>query len=217
MIKIRHLLPFILFGSAIAQDVVKPHEEIIRCGSLVYDQDQTAVCFAQQFLADAATDTGLNIAPNFMSVALATEEVFKTPLCIFTGKGNFTLTETERQNLRKYLENGGFIYSSPGCSEEAWNAAFKREIALALQGYKLEPIPMSHDVFSTVHKIKELTVRGNPTTLQGIVINGRLALLHSDEGLNDVKNAKGCCCCGGAEIDQARLVNINAVAYALLH
>jgi hypothetical protein len=210
-------LPLGLICTALAENKISPHDEVIRCGSLVYGQDQTAVCFADKFLADTATDTGLNVAPHFFNLELASDQIYETPLCIFTGKGAFTLTATERQNLRRYLENGGFIYSSPGCSEAEWNASFKREIALALQGYKLEPIPMSHPVFSTVHKIPKLTVRGNETTLQGVFINGRLAMLHSDEGLNDVKNAPGCCCCGGAEIDQARLVNINAVAYALLH
>lgn len=217
MIRIRTFIPLFFLCSALAETKISPHEEVIRCGSLVYGEDQTAVCFADKFLTDTATDTGLNVAPHFFNVALATDEIYQTPLCIFTGKGTFTLTGTERQNLRRYLENGGFIYSSAGCSEELWNTSFKREIALALEGYKLEPIPMSHEVFSTVHKIDKLTVRGAETTLQGIFINGRLALLHSDEGLNDVKNAPGCCCCGGAEIDQARLVNINAIAYALLH
>ena len=50
-----------------------------------------------------------------------------------------------------------------------------------------------------------------------VFINGRLALVHSPEGLNDAHSAKGCCCCGGAEISEARQVNVNAVAYALLH
>jgi hypothetical protein len=32
-----------------------------------------------------------------------------------------------------------------------------------------------------------------------------------------VKNAKGCCCCGGNEIMQAAQVNLNALVYALLY
>ena len=56
-------------------------------------------------------------------------------------------------------ENGGFILSSPGCSSAPWNAAFHREIALALPGYELKEIPMDHEIFSTVHMIKTLTVR----------------------------------------------------------
>ena len=36
--------------------------------------------------------------------------------------------------------------------------------------------------------------------LEGLEINGRLVMVYSKEGLNDVANAKGCCCCGGNEI-----------------
>jgi hypothetical protein len=191
--------------------------EIIRCGNLVYGDNQTSICFADTFLTDTAKETGLNIAPNFARIALASDEVFTTPLCIFTGEGDFVLKESERANLRRYLENGGFVFSSPGCSNANWNAAFKREIALALPGYALKEIPMDHEMFSTVHRIPRLTVKGKTTSLQGIFVNGRLALVHSPEGLNNAANAAGCCCCGGAEIAEARQVNVNAVAYALLH
>jgi hypothetical protein len=76
---------------------------------------------------------------------------------------------------------------------------------------------MDHALFSTVKKIKSLSVKGRTTYLQGVFVNGRLALVYSPEGLNNAGNAKGCCCCGGAEIKEAREVNVNAVAYALLH
>ena len=193
------------------------NSETIHCGKLVYGNNQTAICFAEAFLTDAAKEMGLKIAPKFATIALAKDEVFTTPFCIFTGQEDFTMKEGERSNLRRYLENGGFVLSSPGCSNPAWNAAFKREIALALPGYELKEIPMSHAIFSTVNKIRSLNVKGSPAHLQGIFINGRLALVYSPEGLNDAHSAQGCCCCGGAEISEAREVNVNAVAYALLH
>lgn len=193
------------------------NSETIHCGNLVYGNNQTSVCFADTFLTDAAKETGLNISPRFARIALAGDDVFNTPLCIFTGEGNFVLKDSERANLRRYLENGGFILSSPGCSNADWNTAFRREIALALPGYELATIPMDHDIFSTVHRIPGITVKGRATHLQGIFVNGRLALVYSPEGLNNASNAKGCCCCGGAEISEARQVNVNSVAYALLH
>lgn len=213
-------LIFIILATAIcwaSEPAVDWSTETIRCGNLVYGDNQTSICFADTFLTDAAKETGLNIAPNFARIALAREEVFTTPLCIFTGEGDFVLKDSERANLRRYLENGGFVFSSPGCSNAAWNAAFAREIALALPGYVLKEIPMDHPMFSTVHRITSLTVKGKSTRLHGIFVNGRLALVHSPEGLNNAANAKGCCCCGGAEIAEARQVNVNAVAYALLY
>ena len=193
------------------------NSETIYCGNLVYGDNKTAICFAEQFLTDAAKETGLNIAPKFIRIGLQKEEVFNTPLCIFTGQGDFKLSSTEQANLRRYLENGGFILASPGCSDSKWNDAFKREMALALPAYQLKQIPMEHELFSTVKTIRSLTVKGKTAFLQGMFINGRLAMAYSPEGLNNASNAKGCCCCGGAEIKESREVNVNAVAYSLLH
>lgn len=200
-----------------AADPFDWNSETIHCGNLVYGENKTAICFAEQFLTDTAKETGLRVAPKFRRIGLATDDVFSTPFCIFTGQGDFVLSGVERVNLRRYLENGGFVLASPGCSDQAWNQAFAREVALALPSYALKQIPMSHELFSTVHKITELTVKGRNTTLQGVSINGRLAMVYSPEGLNDASNAKGCCCCGGAEISQSREINVNAVAYSLLH
>lgn len=189
----------------------------IRCGNLVYGKNQTSICFADAFLTDAARETGFDIAKKFVRLELAKSEVFETPLCVFTGEGDFRLSDIEREHLRRYLENGGFVLASPGCSDAAWNKAFRREIAAALPGHEFATLSMDHELFSSPHRIRELRTHKNSVQLIGLTIHGRLALLYSPEGLNDVQNASGCCCCGGAEIRDARQVNVNALVYALLH
>ncbi len=216
----KYLIALLAIATAGLQAAAPPvdwNSETIHCGNLVYGKDQTSICFAETFLAEAAKETGLKIEPKFARVQLGQDEVFNTPLCIFTGEGDFVLKDSERSNLRKYLENGGFILASPGCSNAQWNTAFRRETALALPGYEMKQIPMEHEIFSTVHKISSVIVKGKTTYLNGIFINGRLAMVYSPEGLNNASNAKGCCCCGGAEITDPIKVNVNAVAYALLH
>ena len=53
--------------------------------------------------------------------------------------------------------------------------------------------------------------------MEGLEINGRLAMVYSKEGLNDVEHAQGCCCCGGNEIRDPEKVNVNVFAYAVLY
>ncbi|BCX47330.1 hypothetical protein HAHE_12380 [Haloferula helveola] len=206
-----------LIFSLLVAPLVADEAQRIKCGNLVYGKGQTSVCFADAFLKDAARETGIDIDPSFSRIALAKPELFKTPMCVFTGEGDFQLTPEERKNLKRYLENGGFIMASPGCSDADWNRAFQREISAALPEYKFAALPMDHELFSTVHKITEVRTYSKSVKLQGLQINGRLALLYSPEGLNDVRNASGCCCCGGSEIQQSRQVNVNALVYALLH
>lgn len=191
----------------------------IFCGNLTYGKDQTSVCFANTFLTDAARETRLDIASDFKRIQLGNKEVFSTPLCVFTGEGAFQLSQTERDHFKRYVMNGGFVIASPGCSDAAWNKSFRRELAAILPGFPLETLPMSHDLFSMVHTIKNLDLAksSGSTKLMGITVNGRLAILYSPEGLNNASNAKGCCCCGGNEIRSAREINVNALVYALLH
>jgi hypothetical protein len=53
--------------------------------------------------------------------------------------------------------------------------------------------------------------------LEGLQINGRLVLVYSAEGLNDVEHAEGCCCCGGNEIQEPARVNVNVFTYAVVY
>ncbi len=191
---------------------------VVPCGNLIYAGNRSSVCFADKFLTDAAKDTTLDVEKHFRAVRLDSDGLFDLPFCVFSGEETFTLTERERKNLRQYLLNGGFLLSSPSCSNEAWDKSLRKEIELALPEYKLTKIPMSHPVFSVLNKIETLKCKkGNVALLEGLEVNGRLVMIHSKEGLNDVGNAKGCCCCGGNEILTSAAVNVNILTYVLLY
>lgn len=199
-------------------DATKSDLTRIQCGNLVYATNRSSVCFADAFLGDVAKHTNLDIGKNFIPVKAESESLFNFPFLVWSGQDSFTLTQKERDNLRKYLTNGGFIVSSPGCSDANWDKSLRRELQLIFPENKLDKIPMTHPLFSTVLSIPRLTDKGGKTQLvEGMEINGRLVMVYSREGLNDVKNAKGCCCCGGNEIMQAAQVNLNALVYALLY
>ncbi len=190
----------------------------IRCNNLTYAGDKTSVCFADKFLSTAASRTGLHVQPGFNEVRLDTDALFDSPFTVLSGEGTFRFSDTERQNLQRYLRCGGFLLASPGCSDSEWDKCFRRELKSLLPEARLVKIPMSHAIFSMVHQIPTLTLKGGGTTLvEGIEIDGRLVMIYSTEGLNDAGNAKGCCCCGGNQILQAEEVNVNILLYALLH
>lgn len=190
----------------------------IQCGNLVYATNRSSVCFADAFLGDVAKRTSLDVGKAFVPVKAESETLFNFPFLVWSGQESFTLTPKERDNLRKYLTNGGFIISSPGCSDANWDKSLRLEMQLMFPGTKLDKIPMTHPLFSTVVHLPRLTDKGGKSQLvEGLELNGRLVMVYSREGLNDVKNAKGCCCCGGNEIMQAAQVNMNALVYALLY
>ena len=190
----------------------------LQCGNLVYAGGKSSICFADKFLGDVAGQTNLNVGRTFVPVRLDADNVFDFPFCVWSGEDDFALTKKERENLRKYLLNGGFILSSPGCSDPRWDTALRREIKLIFPEYKLVKLPMSHPVFSIVNQINRLTDKhGGPAFIEGMEVNGRLVMVYSKDGLNDVANAHGCCCCGGNMIAESVLVNVNVFTYALLY
>lgn len=210
-----------LFYSLFAEQIrAKDLEEKtrIRCANLIYSGTQSSVCFADRFLTRVATETNLKVAKKFTPVKLAEKRLFSFPFCVMSGEGNFSLSDQEKKNLKKFIENGGFLLASPGCSNKAWDKAFRREIQGVFKDYPMKKIPMTHQIFSTVYKIPRLNLKsGGTTLLEGIEINGRLAIIYSSEGLNDVTHAKGCCCCGGNQIKECEKVNVNIFTYALLY
>lgn len=191
---------------------------LLQCGNLVYANNRSSVCFADRFLGEVARQTNLKVAKHFYYVKLGADELFNFPFCVMSGNETFSLAEKERDNLRRYLNNGGFLLASPGCSDAVWDKAFRTEIKVCFPDVPLKTIPMDHPIFSTVNRISRLTEKkGKEVTLEGLEINGRLVMVYSKEGLNDVANAKGCCCCGGNEVVNPVTVNVNVFTYAVLY
>jgi hypothetical protein len=193
-------------------------ESIVQVANLVYAGVKSSQCFSDHFLIQAEKDTAISTSRRFHAVKLAGDEIFNYPLLIMTGEGEFQLPDSERESLRKYVERGGFLLASAGCSSQEWDRSFRREMASIFPDQPLAPLGMEHPVFHTVADITELKAKhGKPRPLEGITALGRLSVLYSVDGLNDTVHTQGCCCCGGNEITNAVEVNVNVLAYALTY
>lgn len=193
--------------------------DAVACANLIYAGTRSSVCFSEQFLSALARDTTISPARKFKPVKLADKELFRYPFAIMTGEGGFTLTESERVSLRRYLERGGFLLASAGCSSAQWNDSFRQEMRIIFPDLKLQDIALDHEIFHTVYDIKKLkTTHGAAADakLQGLTIAGKIVVVYSSDGLNDTSTMHGCCCCGGNEIGNSQQVNANILAYALL-
>ena len=190
--------------------------DAVACANLIYAGTRSSICFSDRFLSIVASETTINTARKFKPVKLADKEVFRYPFAMMTGEGSFTLTEPERVNLRRYLERGGFLLASAGCSSSQWDTSFRREIRTIFPKRSLQTISMDHEIFRTVFNIKKLKTKRAEAKLEGLTIGGKIVLVYSSDGLNDTATMHGCCCCGGNEISNAQQVNVNILVYALL-
>lgn len=185
---------------------------------LTYDQGKTAVCFADQFLTTYARVTKQNVRRSYAEVALDSDALFEYPFVVFSGQEGFELSDEEKDNLKHYIQRGGFVLASAGCSNNAWGSSFENIITELFGEDALTPLDTDHPLFHTVYEIDHVDVRraGGRTPIQAMMKDGRVRMLYSPLGLNDTGNAGGdCCCCGGSEIKNARLINVNALGYAL--
>lgn len=210
------------------QNPADDDKEPLKCANLTYAGSKSSVCFSEEFLSTIQRETNCNPESKFTPVSLARDDMFKFPFAIMTGEGSFRLMDRERQILKSYLMRGGFLLASAGCSSQEWDRSFRQEIRQIFPDKRLTKLEMSHPLFHTVFDIRTITLKkGGTTQLEGLEIDGKIVLIYSPEGLNDTATAgqKGktgsrgsrCCCCGGNEIKNSRMINVNIFTYALTH
>jgi len=122
-------------------------------------------------------------AVKFYSVDIASDEMFDYPFILITGHGNIAFSDGEAQRLRKYLENGGFLYAD---DDYGMDKAFRREIKKVFSGQEMQELPFNHKIYN-IHfnfpnglpKIHEHD--GKPAQGFGYFINGRLCVYYTYE------------------------------------
>jgi hypothetical protein len=198
---------------------LRAKEGAIQCGMLIYAGTKTSRCFSDEFLSTVQQKTSIATERRFKFVKMGTDDLFAFPFVVMTGEGDFTLSQRERENLKKYLSSGGFLLASAGCSNKDWDNAFRREMKKVMAEHPMKGIASTHPLFRTVFQLEKmkLSKSSGEAKLDGVEYNGRLVVVYSSQGLNNTANTSGCCCCGGNEIGNSLEVNVNIVAYALLH
>ncbi len=84
-------------------------------------------------------------------------DMLESPVLFISGSQDFTWTENEVENLRRYVDNGGFIFAEAchgnGCNGLAFDSAFQREMARVFPESKLRKLPPDHAVWFAQQRI----------------------------------------------------------------
>ena len=117
--------------------------------------------------------------------------LFNQPMLLLDSDSKDTgiyLSAAERENLWRYLvEKGGFLFVDDSSRKEG---EFYRSMRLMLEevlpAYSIEPISDDHEIYNCFYQMGGAPVGINsgsrPLALEGISINGRLAVLISQRG-----------------------------------
>jgi hypothetical protein len=160
---------------------------------------------------------------------LGSNQLLRMPFVFVTSKEMFTLSETEKENLKKYFDMGGFMVldnAEPLGESSRGGASLKQMIRDTIPNARFQPIPDNHPVYHCFFDFNDGPPNGaeiglfgregrkimskQRLYLEGVWHNGRLAAIYSDKGYiikwNDTSNNE----------PQLR-IGVNMIIYALTH
>lgn len=125
---------------------------------------------------------GMNIHPEVPFVDIGSSELFNYPFLHMTGHGNVVFSADDLSNLRKYLENGGFLHIDDNYGMDQF---VRNEIKRLFPEHELKELPKNHPIYHQKYKFEGLPKihehDGKPAQAFGITIEGRLVLLYTHE------------------------------------
>lgn len=147
------------------------------------------------------------------------------------GRNAFTFADDELDNLRADLQTGGLLLADACCGKKAFDAAFRTFMEKLFPDKKLEPIPLTDELFSkelngeTIGQVRcrrektdgsgiEPEFRDVPPFLEGIKHNGRWVVIYSKYDLGCALEKHQSSDCLGHDYDSAIRLGTAAVLYA---
>jgi hypothetical protein len=169
--------------------------------------------------------TTLDVRPTGENIRLDSPAIFNYPFCWLTGHLPVRFTAAERENLKRYVERGGFIMVDDHSHDI--NGTFHKTVTQEIErvfGRRLKPVPDTHELYRSFfvypegapHTQHELNGYGDDLlhqSLYAIEVDGRIGLLYSNKDYSSEWNYH-------PETNQfstedIRKFAVNLVAYAL--
>ncbi|TVR17446.1 MAG: DUF4159 domain-containing protein [Balneolaceae bacterium] len=176
------LLPFLLVPIAEAQnsDEFRIARIQYRGGGDWYSSP-TALTNMLRFLKD---EVPVTVSTQYDDVQLGSRDIHNYPFLYMTGHGNIDVNDAEMENLRRYLENGGFLYVDDDYGFDQYVRPILKNIFPEEEFFEL---PANHPIYSIVHSFPEGRPPkvhehdGKPPQAFAIYRNGRMVLLYTYE------------------------------------
>jgi hypothetical protein len=153
------------------------------------------------------------------------------PVVFMHGRGTLQLSEAQRERLRNYLENGGFIFADAICADPEFTESFRREMQL-ITGKELKPLEASHPLLTRNYygfdirmvevidpdlsgdNIVSATRRISPR-LEVANMGSRAAVVFSPLDISCALESRHSLQCRGYVREDAARIGINVILFAL--
>lgn len=153
-------------------------------------------------------------------IKLSDAQLFETPFIFMNGHNDFVLSESELENLRKYLGHGGFVFGSGCCDNPGFPKAWRREFSRIFTGERVQTLTYDHLIYRSFYKLER--VRSDKDRheikLDGLIHEGNLVAVMCEDGLCCAFSADNNCNRGRTvNIDDGKKLALNIAVYALTH
>lgn len=171
--------------------------------------------------------TGIPVKFGLKELRLTDPAIFNSPVIYMTGHESFELKPEEKAMLKKFLENGGFLFGEACCGRKGFDKSFREMIRSVLPDKTLERIPTTAQLFKEPNIITAVGVtptlmqesgqaRAEPT-LFGIQINGNLGVIYSPFGLSGGWEMSQSPYARGVNDVSATQIGQNVMLYSVTH
>lgn len=169
------------------------------------------------WLAEFERRTGVRTFKEEKVVTLTDENLRAYPFLYMTGHGTVKLSREERDALRSYLEDGGFLYAN---DNYGMDASFRAMVKDVFPDRAFEEISSDHPIFHSFYDLPGLPKihehDGKAPQAFGVTLDDRLVLFYSYEsdigdGLEDPDVHKD----PPAKRELAMKMAVNVLMYAL--
>ncbi|MEE3368082.1 MAG: DUF4159 domain-containing protein [Planctomycetota bacterium] len=163
-------------------------------------------------------------------------QLFDYPIAFMHGRRTFQWNSRERQAMRRFLQQGGFLFADAICASPEFASAFRREMRSLFPEQALRRIPAAHPLLTPefrgydVRKVTlrdpqvrgvddplEARLRTTSPLLETLEIDGRVAVVFSPYDLSCALENQASLQCRGYAHDDAARVAINILLYGLWH
>jgi len=171
-------------------------------------------------------NTTLNVQFKREVVDLGNVDVFKHPVLYMTGLRDFKLADAQVTQLRTYLTSGGVLIADAAAGRRAFDVAFRREIGRVMPKSKLKALKLESPLYKMPFKVRAVDYTDlvkaqdpsiNAPTLEGISVDGQIAVVYSQMSLSNGWEQLGFAYNRGYSDGDSLRLGVNILAYALTH
>ena len=210
-----------------------PGERIVMIPKLAHGGSADAAPNAwQNIMRRAGFDLKQRFKIERQLINAETDALQKYPMVFMHGRSPFQWSEDERQALRTYLTEIGFLFSDSICSADGYVESFRNEMKAVFPDHPLQKIPADDPLWSdarggydlqqvSIHEPAKNQPGGvrrlkSPPLMEGIKVDGRWVVVFSPIDLSCAMENGAAAQCRGYDKDDAARLGVNIILNALL-